>query len=401
MWDGTILAGCGGGSSGTTPGGSTDAAQEDVTTEGAATCPTGQKMCGTTCAVTSEDPANCGSCGTACAAGMVCSQGACATSCSGGTTQCGQSCVETGVDPSNCGACGKKCGASEACFGGACKSDCAAGQTVCAGDGGGSFCTNTASDYHNCGSCGNACPVGKVCSAGACSTSCQPSETLCVLDGKRQLRRLRRRLRGGLRLLQRSLQPHLQGRSRRLQRQLRRPHDEQRLLRCVGQLPGHQRGYRLRGLRHLHGQRVRAGYYERELREPVRRMDGLGLVAGAEHLWNLGNRNQRADDAAGAKVLDYYTMLSIAETSPGLPITYTATDGNAVSLLLVNGPEEHRVYQTVVVPVTASSLAWDMMCNNQFTAFDPTNQYLALNIRDRTTDAILATITRRRKAPTP
>src|SRR5262249_4220136 len=45
----------------------------------------------------------------------------------------------------------------------------------------------------------------------------------------------------------------------------------------------------------------------------------------------------------GDSVYDYASQMSITETSPGLPITYTATDGNDVALLLVNGPELHRM----------------------------------------------------------
>jgi len=179
---GVVAAGCTSGSTGESLGGGDASADvtADVTME-AASCPTGQSMCGSGCADTTKDPDNCGSCGNACTAGQVCSQGACALSCAGGTTKCGQSCVQTNTDPQNCGGCGKACGAGEACVNGACMTECPAGQKVCTGDGG-SYCASLDNDSHNCGACGTACPAGEVCSGGTCGTSCQPSETLCTSD---------------------------------------------------------------------------------------------------------------------------------------------------------------------------------------------------------------------------
>ncbi len=106
--------------------------------------------------------------------------------------------------------------------------------------------------------------------------------------------------------------------------------------------------------------------------------------------WGIASNGQTI--AAGASVFDYYTNQSIQEFSPGLPITYAATDGTKLALLLVNGPEEHRLYQNVIVPASATTLKWDMKYNNQNATFDPTNQYIAVNVRNPSTDAILATI---------
>jgi hypothetical protein len=112
-------------------------------------------------------------------------------------------------------------------------------------------------------------------------------------------------------------------------------------------------------------------------------------ATGTTGTWGIATNAQVI--AAGGSVYDYYTKTTIAEDSPGLPITYHATDGNLVALCLQTGPEQHRIYQTVRVPSAATSLAWDMNYNNHAGTFDPTNQYMALNIRNPSTDAIIAT----------
>ncbi len=152
------------------------------------TCAAGTTTCSGVCVDTQIDPQNCGSCGSACKAGMVCSKGSCATSCGGGTTLCGSKCADTNVDPGNCGGCGKVCAAAQTCAGGMCKSGCPGTQMLCAaggdagGDGAAAVCVDPQTDSHNCGACNNACAQGQVCAAGNCSTSCQPSETLCTPD---------------------------------------------------------------------------------------------------------------------------------------------------------------------------------------------------------------------------
>jgi hypothetical protein len=143
-----------------------------------ASCAGSSTMCGSTCADTTTDNANCGACGTACSSGEVCTAGKCAASCGGGTKLCGTSCADTNADPNNCGGCGTKCGAGEVCSGGSCGSTCATGQKVCSG-GGSSYCATTDTDNANCGSCGNQCPSGEVCSGGSCGASCGDKETAC------------------------------------------------------------------------------------------------------------------------------------------------------------------------------------------------------------------------------
>jgi hypothetical protein len=140
---------------------------------GSVTCP-GATLCGETCTNLTFDPANCGMCGKACAAGEVCSNGNCAATCSGGATECNGTCTNTGFDPNNCGSCGKTCAAGEVCSAGQCANACLGGTTNCS-----SKCVDTTIDPLNCGSCGKACAMGEVCPAGQCATVCSGGATKC------------------------------------------------------------------------------------------------------------------------------------------------------------------------------------------------------------------------------
>jgi hypothetical protein len=85
-------------------------------------CSIYQKTCGGQCMTVATDPQNCGGCGVKCAAGQVCSGGACTGSClpGSGLTACSGQCVDKSSDNNNCGACGHACGASQGCVGGSC-----------------------------------------------------------------------------------------------------------------------------------------------------------------------------------------------------------------------------------------------------------------------------------------
>ena len=77
----------------------------------------------------------------------------------------------------------------------------------------------------------------------------------------------------------------------------------------------------------------------------------------------------------------------------GLPHTYTATDGNFLTLLLVNGPERHRMSQDVTLGTCDTiTLNWDMEYTNHDRVFNSESQFLAVHIRDVATDAILKTL---------
>ena len=92
----------------------------------------------------------------------------------------------------------------------------------------------------------------------------------------------------------------------------------------------------------------------------------------------------------GGSAFDFKDRLNCVQFSPGLPITFAATDGNKLAFQLQNGSQFHRMYQDVVLGPPAT-LHWDMKYRNHSGGFDPTNQYLAVRIRDLS-DTILQTI---------
>jgi hypothetical protein len=118
------------------------------------------------------DNAHCGACGTACAMGQMCMEGACRAVCPSGQMMCGSGCVDLQTSFGNCGACGVTCPLGQTCGAGRCQ--CPTGQMVC-----GAGCVDTASDARHCGVCDNACPRGQMCSMGRCQTVCATGQTLC------------------------------------------------------------------------------------------------------------------------------------------------------------------------------------------------------------------------------
>ncbi len=135
----------------------------------------GGAFCGTSCSNLSEDVANCGSCGHACASDEFCASGSC-TLCS---PVCAGACVDLTGDTANCGSCGHACLATEVCTSSACVA-CPSSCGQCSPNAQGvstwryrqlrlisrlatRVCTSS-------GSCGNACLASEVCTHGACVT---------------------------------------------------------------------------------------------------------------------------------------------------------------------------------------------------------------------------------------
>jgi hypothetical protein len=153
---------------------------------GCVPCPEGETDCDGTCTNTATDPANCGSCGHACAPGVSCVDGTCGCGNQSCPPEqcCDGVCVDLQSDPANCGSCGHACAAGETCQAGT----CGCGGASCAGTCCGSTCVETLSDPANCGGCGLACPGGtfglpetaQVCVLGQCT--CPPGRTFC--DGR-------------------------------------------------------------------------------------------------------------------------------------------------------------------------------------------------------------------------
>jgi hypothetical protein len=143
------------------------------------------------CLASYDDPANCGGCGRACAAGQLCDDGICralappaactatatGTWCElpdGGPGGCcgGSACVDLLGDPANCDSCGVVCPAGTTCRLGACTTP----------DGGSAFCCPTVGGCHAAGT-EHACPAGTACGPGfrCLASPCGIDGTPCVL----------------------------------------------------------------------------------------------------------------------------------------------------------------------------------------------------------------------------
>jgi hypothetical protein len=135
----------------------------------AASCATGESVCGGACSDLQSDRDNCGACGKACGDGMSCYGGQCAESCTGTETRCGGTCTDTTSDPTNCGQCGMACPQTQTCNASTCS--CPVGDLVCGG-----LCTNPLKDNTHCGAtadclganAGKVCGANEACSGGQC-----------------------------------------------------------------------------------------------------------------------------------------------------------------------------------------------------------------------------------------
>ena len=123
--------------------------------------------------ILSTNAANCGACGNVCSfanGSATCSGGSCfLAACNAGFGNCnafaGDGCeISITANPSNCGTCGNACSAGLVCNGaGVCAGTCSSGFSYCSGS-----CVNLSTNTNNCGACGNVCPAGQVCTAGVC-----------------------------------------------------------------------------------------------------------------------------------------------------------------------------------------------------------------------------------------
>jgi len=146
-----------------------------------------------------SDTANCGTCGTTCAAApnadAACSAGSCILTCVDGFADCdtdaGNGCeAELQVDDMHCGMCDNACGAvsggSRSCSGGLCRLDCEATRGDCNGDPSDGCEVDLTENTENCGMCDNRCMdtpgASRECSGGMCSFPCLSGFADCDAD---------------------------------------------------------------------------------------------------------------------------------------------------------------------------------------------------------------------------
>jgi hypothetical protein len=104
--------------------------------------------------------------------------GACELNCAPPLVDCGGFCTYTTDDPENCGACGTVCDETNAmayCSGGACGLICATGYDDCDSDVTTGCEANLLRDSSNCGTCGTVCPTDWICYLGTCEFRTCPS----------------------------------------------------------------------------------------------------------------------------------------------------------------------------------------------------------------------------------
>ena len=88
---------------------------------------------------------------------------------------CGGACTNTKTEADNCGSCGNACGADRVCTDGMCVCPNSAEPNYCEGVG----CVDTATDVNHCGTCGNGCTLAQVCQGGACVCPAGSPQDFC------------------------------------------------------------------------------------------------------------------------------------------------------------------------------------------------------------------------------
>jgi hypothetical protein len=117
--------------------------------------------------------------------------------------------------------------------------------------------------------------------------------------------------------------------------------------------------------------------------------DSGNAQAGA---WGIGTNGQQL--AQGQTVHDYNDNVDFVPSCLGvgtIPVL-VSSDGNDVAFNTQGGPERHRIWQDITVPAGRTTLEWSMGYTNT-QPFNLASQFLAIEVRVPSTDAITATLT--------
>ncbi|WP_242929066.1 LamG-like jellyroll fold domain-containing protein [Pontibacter vulgaris] len=95
----------------------------------------------------------------------------------------------------------------------------------------------------------------------------------------------------------------------------------------------------------------------------------------------------------GGQLYDHVNKRMEPQNSPGLPITFAPTNGSKMAAFFVTGPTTARLSQNVTLPATGPvTLTFDLQYNNHNGSFDSNSQFMAVEVRNPDTDALLRTI---------
>ncbi len=115
-----------------------------------------------------------------------------------------------------------------------------------------------------------------------------------------------------------------------------------------------------------------------------------GSFGAAAGTWGIASDGQTI--VFGESVFDLFNGIFVNVITPGLPITYAATDRTKVAIQLQRFAQTHRMFQTVTLDPATTTLFWDMQYTNHHGSFVPNEQDIQITIRNPATDAVLATV---------
>lgn len=117
--------------------------------------------------------------------------------------------------------------------------------------------------------------------------------------------------------------------------------------------------------------------------------------------WGLG-ADLTVLDSTNPFAFDYNNGISVLQTTPGLPITWHATDGSQVAFHLQNQSGRQTLSQDFFLPAAATHIAWDMQYTDHLGAWDPfLDNFVAVNLIDPATNNLLAALFRTRPGIEP